>query len=146
MLNDKPHILLVEDNKADAVLTFKAFEKIFDDIKIDHADSAEQALDALRSYKFKNQLPDIIILDMNLPMMSGKEFLQTIKNDPRLLHIPVVVFTNTMLHVDVLESYKRQAAGFFTKPQRLKDFVRFAKAIKVYWFTSARLNNYNILH
>jgi CheY-like chemotaxis protein len=135
-------ILLIEDDPADQKLIKSMIEKqkIAHNICATH--SAEEALEFLRSDKNHAggcTRPDLIILDLNMPGMGGKEFLKHIKNDDRLKQIPVVILTCSTSEVDILDSYKLQAAGFITKPAGLVDLERVVSETINYWAISCRL-------
>jgi CheY-like chemotaxis protein len=83
--------------------------------------------------------PDLILLDLNMPRMNGREFLQEIKNDPELSVIPVVVLTTSDVERDVVASYKLGAAGYITKPVDMEQFIDAINQLDSYWFVLARL-------
>jgi chemotaxis family two-component system response regulator Rcp1 len=136
------NILLVEDDPADQKLIKSMIGKqqIAHDICATY--SAEEALDFLRSGKnhcggFTR--PDLIILDLNMPGMGGREFLRHVKGDDSLKQIPVVILTCSTSEVDVVDSYRLQAAGFITKPAGLADLERVVGEAIKYWAISCRL-------
>jgi len=135
-------ILLVEDDPADQKLIKSMIEKQNIGHKLRTTQSAEEALDFLRLGEDSAEeftRPDLIILDLNMPGMGGKEFLKLVKNDDRLKQIPVVILTCSNSEVDVLDSYKLQAAGFIPKPAGLTDLERVVRESINYWSTSCRL-------
>ena len=83
--------------------------------------------------------PDLILLDLNLPRMDGREVLVEIKSDPKLKTIPVVVLTTSRSEQDVLRSYELQANCYITKPVDLEQFMAVVKSIEDFWFTFATL-------
>jgi CheY-like chemotaxis protein len=83
--------------------------------------------------------PDLILLDLNMPRMNGKEFLAEIKKDPVLSVIPVVVLTTSDVERDVVASYKLGAAGYITKPVDMEQFIDAIRQLDNYWFVLARL-------
>ena len=136
------NILLVEDDMADQKLikSMIAKQEIAYDLYVTH--SAEEALDTLRSNKNSNRgftRPDLIILDLNMPGMGGREFLKHIKTNERLKQIPVVILTCSASELDVQDSYKLQAAGFITKPAGLVELERVIGEIVEYWSNLCRL-------
>jgi CheY-like chemotaxis protein len=95
-----------------------------------------------RQEKYSGALePDLIMLDLNLPGKEGREVLQEIKNDPALMHIPVVIVTTSSAEEDILESYSLHANCFVTKPVNLEQFIRVVHAIEDFWFTIVKLPN-----
>jgi CheY-like chemotaxis protein len=135
-------ILLVEDDAADQKLIKSMIEKqgIACDLCI--VRSAEEALDVLRPGKGFNggfTRPDLIILDLNMPGMGGREFLKHVKADEGLKQIPVVILTCSTSERDILECYQLQAAGFITKPAGLVELERVIGEIVEYWSNLCRL-------
>ena len=129
-------ILLIEDNEGDILLTQEAFEdsKIVNNISL--AKDGEVALNILfQRGKYKDyKLPDIILLDLNLPKKDGKEVLEVIKNDLNLKRIPVVIMTSSQAEKDILESYNLHANSYITKPIDFIQFSNIVKAIENFWF------------
>ncbi len=102
----------------------------------------EEALDFLYSGEDTNDgnpHPDLILLDLNMPGMGGKEFLKQIKADESLKQIPVVILTTSNAELDIMDSYRLQAAGYIHKPVTLDGFRRVAEEIENYWFTLCKL-------
>ena len=130
-------ILLVEDDPADQKLVKISLneQKVANDLYI--ASNANEALGYLRKCSANgNHLtrPDLILLDLNLPGMSGKKFLKEIKSDEELRSIPVVILTTSNSENDILESYNLQASGYVNKPVDIADFQDVIKQIENYWF------------
>ena len=101
------------------------------------ANSGEEALQYLqRSKNGDNEtpMPDLILLDLNMPGMDGKVFLKHIKTDDRLSTIPVVILTTSDYDKDIIESYKLQAAGYINKPGELEEFQTVMQNLTKYWF------------
>jgi two-component system response regulator len=118
-------ILLVEDDLGDQKLikTSLAHQKISNELFI--AQNGEDALDYLSRGKASDSdypLPGLILLDLNMPGMGGKEFLRRIKADDQLDTIPVVILTTSDSEQDILESYKLHASGYIKKPVSLQGF------------------------
>ena len=131
-------ILLVEDDAGDQKLIKRSLaqQKISNEILT--AESAEQALEYLSgSSEDHHELPrpDLILLDLNMPGMGGKEFLRHIKDDDRLDTIPVVVLTTSDSDRDILESYKLHASGYIKKPVNVQGFQEVMSKLEAYWFT-----------
>ena len=135
-------ILLVEDDPADQKLikTSLTNQKIANDLHM--VSSGEEALDFLYGrgdYGKGTPRPDLILLDLNMPGMGGKEFLRSIKKDDDLKPIPVLILTTSELEVDIIESYQLQAAGYIHKPVTLGGFESIMKQIEEYWFLMCKL-------
>ena len=131
-------ILLVEDSKVDQKLIKTSFakQKISNALHIE--DCGEKALEYLHECKkdgWEENLPDLILLDLNMPGMGGKEFLKRIKQDEDLVTIPVVVLTTSDCEQDIVESYKLHAAGYVKKPIDLQEFHSVVTKLNDYWFS-----------
>lgn len=136
------NILLIEDDAADQKLIKSMVEKQPIDCRLGFARSAEEAFAALRTgEKADNgaKTTDLIILDLNMPGMGGREFLRQIKADPKLKQIPVVILTSSTSETDILDSYQLQAAGFLTKPAGLTQLEGIINGILEYWLVLCRL-------
>ena len=129
--------MLVEDNPGDARLTQEALK----DSKLNNKLCVVEALTFLKSEgKFANTpRPDIILLNLNLPRMSGRELLEIIKADEVLKTIPVVMLTTSENEYDIVTSYSLHANCYITKPVDMNQFVTIVKNIKDFWFTIVKL-------
>ncbi len=136
-MKTKPKVLLIEDNQGDAELVREAFngQEISSELMV--IDSGEEAMLYLKQQENYEgfTLPHLILLDLNLPKIDGKEILQFIKNDADLKTIPVVVFTTSSLQNDITFSYTHHANCYVVKPGNLKDFFAAIKAIENFWLT-----------
>lgn len=134
-------ILIVEDNKGDARLIKEVFyeNKIFKSLHF--VTDGLDAMDFLYTRgKYKDsKLPDLIILDLNLPKKDGREVLAEIKSDERLKHIPVVVMTISDADEDILKTYNLHANCYVTKPIDLREFTQVIKTIEKFWFSTVKL-------
>lgn len=134
-------ILLVEDNPADVRLTQEAFSEnnIMNELYV--AEDGEEALDFL--YKRNNHKeapkPDIILLDLNLPLMSGREVLVEIKKDDELKMIPVVMLTTSESEKDILHAYENHVNCYIAKPVDLDKFIEVVKRIEGFWLSIVKL-------
>jgi two-component system, chemotaxis family, response regulator Rcp1 len=130
-------ILLVEDNPGDARLTIEGLNesKVHNNLHI--ARDGVEALPFLRREgEYADAVrPDLILLDLNLPRMDGREVLAEIKSDVKLKTIPVVVLTTSRAEQDELRSYELQANCYITKPVDLEQFITVVKSIEDFWFT-----------
>lgn len=129
------HILLVEDNPDDVDLTIMALEKssILNEVKV--AGDGKEALDLLFDGKEKerSELPSLILLDLNLPMISGHEVLEEIRNDKRTRHVPVVILTSSREEQDIVRGYDLGANSYIRKPVDFDNFVSAVKHLGLYW-------------
>jgi chemotaxis family two-component system response regulator Rcp1 len=136
-------ILLVEDNPGDVRLTQEAFKagKIRNNLYV--VRDGDEALDFLyRRNSFKDApIPDMILLDLNLPKRDGREILEEIKSKDPLRRIPVVVLTTSKADEDVLRSYNLHANCFITKPIELDEFFKVIRMIENFWLTVVKLPN-----
>ena len=135
-------ILLVEDDPADQKLIKASLrnQRVANDMHI--ANSAEEALDFLYSCREvigETTQPDLILLDLNMPGMGGKEFLRRIKADECLKQIPVVILTTSNSEIDIVDSYRLQAAGYVHKPTTLDEFDQVMREIEDYWLVLCKL-------
>lgn len=134
-------ILLVEDNPGDADLTREAFEdaKIANNLFV--AEDGEEAIFFLKRVEgFKDApIPDVILLDLNLPKKSGHEVLDFIKNDDDLRRIPVIILTSSEADIDILKSYNLHANSFITKPVDLEKFLDVVKTVEDFWLRVVKL-------
>lgn len=121
-------ILLVEDSVGDAFLAKKALEPIHNWVALDHVVDGEDALDSL-----KRKLPDLILLDWNLPNISGQDLLQTVKTTEEWKHVPVVVFTTSSAEEDVIRAYTNYANAYLVKPIDLNAFTNVLQTLGLFW-------------
>jgi CheY-like chemotaxis protein len=134
-------ILLVEDNPADVRLTQEVFKEGKVKNQISVVWNGEEALAFLRRegrYAGVNR-PDIIVLDLNLPRKDGREVLASIKSDPDLKRIPVVILTTSQAENDLLQSYNLYANCYIVKPVNLDHFVEVVKRIEGFWLQIVQL-------
>ena len=135
-------ILLVEDDPGDQKLIKVSLknQKIANELYI--VGSGEEAMEFLYhrgNYSAETPLPDLILLDLKMPGMGGKEFLRRIKQDEKMKKIQVVILTSSDSEKDILDSYNLQASGYVKKPVELEDFKRVVKEIEAYWFIICKL-------
>ncbi|WP_377153878.1 response regulator [Roseateles sp. UC29_93] len=134
-------VLLVEDNPGDADLVIETLEqgKLMLDIAV-AVDGAQALARLLRQPPFEAAMPpDLILLDLNLPKVTGREVLARIKQEPGLREIPVVVLTSSDAEHDIVRSYQLGANCYVTKPVGLVAFQSIVQAIEGFWFTVVKL-------
>ena len=138
-------ILLIEDNPGDIRLTIEIFkESKFDNI-LNIAEDGIEAINFLsKKGKFKDKhLPDIIILDLNLPKKHGREVLAEIKEDELFKHIPVIIFTTSQAETDIFKCYELHANCYISKPLNMIKFVKIVKSVENFWFSIVKLPSHN---
>jgi len=130
-----PVILLVEDNDADVKLTRRAFAKAGFPLRLDVVSDGVEALDYLHGSEGKpaGPLPDVVLLDLNLPRLSGHEVLERIRTTDRTRRLPVVVLTSSVEEDDVARSYDRGANSYVRKPVAFDAFVEATRHMGAYW-------------
>ena len=129
-MNNNLTILLIEDDMIEVMKLNRTISKLEYPHKIIEAKNGEEALSIL--YK-KDRLPDIILLDLNMPKLNGIEFLSILKNDSELRYIPTIILTTSNNRKDVLECYKIGVAGYVIKPLKFSDYVELIKRVLDYW-------------
>lgn len=124
------NILLIEDDMIEVM----KFQRTISSLKLDHniieANNGEEALKILEK---KDELPDIILLDLNMPKINGIEFLNILKSDDVLRYIPTIILTTSQNQKDLLECYKIGIAGYVLKPLKYEDYVSKMGKILAYW-------------
>jgi len=144
MTVDKPaaiDVLLVEDSPGDVRLTLEAFRIINDTVRLHVAVDGVDAMAFLRrdgTYA-EAPRPDIILLDLNLPRMDGREVLAQLKADPSLKVIPTVILTTSEAQADIVNSYQLQANCYLNKPMQLDAFETLVRGINDFWLSTVKL-------
>jgi CheY-like chemotaxis protein len=141
-----PLILIADDDEDDRMFTKEAFDENFKEKEIRFVTDGIDLLDYLRrlnKYSDPNSSPrpSIILLDLNMPKMDGREALREIKSDPKLRMIPVVILTTSKAEQDVLKTYDMGVNCFITKPVSFTAFVEVTRTIGHYWFDIVKLPN-----
>src|SRR5271169_1031866 len=134
-------VLLVEDSPGDVRLTREAFRDANQSIQLHVAADGVEAMAFLRreGVHANAPRPDLILLDLNLPKMDGRQVLTLIKADPRLKTIPTVVLTTSELEADVATSYQLQVNCYLSKPAQWDAFANLVKSVIDFWLTKAKL-------
>lgn len=135
------HILLIEDNEGDIVLTREALDegRIKNSISVVRDGwEAVQYLEKNEGYEDAIE-PDLVLLDINLPKMNGHKVLQHIKNHEELKHIPVIMLTTSSDDVDIIKSYKNHSNCYITKPVDINSFIDVISTIEDFWISIVQL-------
>jgi CheY-like chemotaxis protein len=134
-------VLLVEDNAGDVRLTEEALKEGKLAVRLTVARDGLEATEILhqRNGYANAPRPDLILLDLNLPKMDGRQVLQEIKKDPKLMRIPVVVLTTSEADADILTTYGAHANCYITKPVDMDRFISIVLLLEEFWFTIVKL-------
>lgn len=130
---NKP-LLLIEDDQVDAMTIRRALREIHVVNPVVHVENGEDALEYLRNPA--NERPCIILLDLNMPVMNGIEFLNVAKHDDALRRFPVIVLTTSDEQQDKVNSFNLGVAGYMAKPVDYRQFVEVMRSIDLYWTIS----------
>ena len=133
MKNSKP-IMLVEDDTVDAMTVKRALKEIKISNGLIHVKNGEEALDHLLDEE--KEQPCIVLLDLNMPIMNGVEFLEERAKHDQLITIPVIVLTTSKDEQDKMDSFKKSISGYMVKPVDYNQFVNVIKTIDLYWSLS----------
>lgn len=139
-------ILLLEDEPADAYLVQLAIRESKINANISHLQDGREGLDYLRCLPpyTTTTPPDLILLDINMPRVNGREFLSNVKMDAQLKNIPVVILTTSDVERDINMSYRLGACGYITKPVEFSQLIDVMNQLSAYWFELVRLPNHNL--
>jgi two-component system response regulator len=134
-------VLLVEDNPGDVRLTREALKEGRVWCSLQVVEDGEAALAFVRQQGVYTNAPrpDIILLDLNLPKIDGREVLSNIKADPDLKRIPVVILTTSQAEEDILKAYNLNANCYITKPVDFEQFLKVVRLIQEFWLTIVKL-------
>lgn len=123
-------VLLIEDDTIEVMKFNRVLKTLGLNHKVIEANNGQEALEIL---KVKEVIPDIIVLDLNMPKINGIEFLRILKKDDYLKYIPAVILTTSNNHTDVLECYKTGISGYVLKPLKYDDYILRIKRMLDYW-------------
>ncbi|PQJ31624.1 response regulator [Nonlabens arenilitoris] len=126
----KLKVLLIEDDTIEVMKMHRALSTLNEKHTIVEANNGEMALSILEK---KDQLPDIILLDLNMPKINGIEFLSILKKDDRLKYIPTIILTTSNNQRDLLACYNLGIAGYVLKPLKYEDYVEKISRLMSYW-------------
>jgi CheY-like chemotaxis protein len=140
--NNLAHILLVEDNEGDILLTMEAFEECKVKTEISVAKNGQEALDFLfkRGTFSDAKRPDLILLDINIPIFNGHEVLKQIKADLKLKKIPVIMLTTSSNQKDLNDAYENHCNSYVKKPLEISEFLTAILKIEEFWLQLTTLS------
>lgn len=135
------HILLVEDNEGDIILTLDAFEESKIKTEISVVRNGQEALDFLfqRNQYAHVEKPDLILLDINIPIFNGHEVLKQIKEEDSIKKIPVIMLTTSSSQKDVNLAYENYANSYVKKPLEMEEFLQAILKIEEFWLQLSKL-------
>ncbi|HLF47671.1 MAG TPA: response regulator [Chitinophagaceae bacterium] len=135
------HILLVEDNEGDIVLAKEALQdaRIINQVSVSR--DGDEALDFLfhKGNYSNSEIPDLVLLDINMPRVNGFEVLTTMKNDESLKSIPVVMLTTSSSEKDIKFAYEHHANCYITKPVDMEKFIEVVRKVEDFWLSIVKL-------
>ncbi len=127
------HILLVEDNEGDILLTTEALQESKIVNKVTVLKDGKMAIDFFKNITNKEDVPDLVLLDINLPKKNGMEVLHYIKSSEKHKQVPVIMLTTSSSEIDILNSYKNYVNCYITKPIEANDFINAVAKIEDFW-------------
>jgi len=138
-------LFLIEDNEGDILLISEALEDLRIPLHITYAKDGEEAVRLLTACinASGNGVPDLVLLDINLPKKNGQEVLRFIKTSNELKQLPVIMLTTSSSHRDVLESYQNHANSYITKPVGAESYQEILQKVEEFWFSLVQLPSKN---
>jgi CheY-like chemotaxis protein len=130
------HVLVIDDNPADVRLTIQAIAEAGIPCGITIATDADTAMQRLATL---DKLPDLILLDLNMPGRSGAQVVTELKSSPRTRNIPVIMLSNSTSEVDIESAYRASANCYIVKPPSFEDYAGVISALSSFWFNVAML-------
>lgn len=132
-------VLVVEDNIADAELLIDGLTLTSTEVNVHHSRDGVEALDYLRARTRSDQLPDLVIMDLNLPRVGGLQTLEQLRADASLRRIPVLILTTSKSQREINLSYELGAAAVLNKPMRLSEHREMMAALDAFWLRQVKL-------
>lgn len=134
--NEHPLVLVADDDADDRLLVKDAFQSVGLDVEVCFVENGEELLDSLQGCggHAAARLPDLILLDLNMPVMDGREVLRLIKKDRELRSIPVVILTTSQSEQDLAEAFASGANAYVPKPRSFDELAEMLKALCGFWF------------
>ena len=139
-------ILVVEDVPENVLILREALRQCAVPCAVVIAENGAVAMKKIADFQAENALPDLVLLDLNLPEISGQEILRALKDDPQLRTIPVIVLSGSTSQDEIDSVYRLHANAYVVKPDRLADFQKFAASLGNFWLSVATLPSVNGRH
>jgi CheY-like chemotaxis protein len=139
-----PFVMMVDDDKCDAWIVRKAFERGKNEVEFRHLAGGRQLLGFLdaacsQTSAASNRLPDVILLDINMPEMNGFQVLRALRDDPRNHHLPITMLSTSSQPNDVFRSYQQGANSYIVKPGSVAGMRDFVESFHAFWFKLVQL-------
>lgn len=132
----EPLVLFAEDDREDWILIQEAMKDCDCKLRVERVENGQQLLDRLRD---GHRMPDVVMLDLQMPLMDGQEALREIRSDPKLRHLPVIVMTTSKLEADIFQSFHDGANSYVVKPINYEDLETLLKSVKKYWLETSMI-------
>ena len=132
-------VLVVEDNIADAELVIEGLRTASTEVEVHHARDGGDALEYLQARTRTDELPDLVIMDLNLPRIGGLQTLEQLRGDTSLCRIPVLILTTSKSQREINLSYELGAAAVLNKPMRLAEHREMMAALDAFWLRQVKL-------
>lgn len=138
------HIHLVEDNRADILLVKELLDEIDKKIKLSISEDGEQAIDYFESLLLegKNELPDLVLMDVNIPKRNGLEVLEYLKATPKLRQVPVVMLSSSNSEADIKTAYRKNCNAYFVKPSESDEILEVLKVVTDFFKLSINIKSF----
>ncbi len=132
-------ILLVDDNPADVFMMQEGLAHAGAEVECHVANDGQHALEVLEAMQTAGGLPDLIVLDLNMPRLSGLQVLERVKNNKDWAHLPVVIMTSSTAPSDVMAAYRGHANAYVAKPMTAEDLMETMERLERFWLDLAQL-------
>ena len=141
-------ILLIEDNEADIVLTKNALKTLRLKNNLSVCRNGEEGLNFLyKRNEYADAItPDLVLMDLNMPKVSGMEVLEQLKKDPKLCMIPVIILSTSSAEKDIIKCYQNHANSYIKKPIDFLKFIEVIKEVENYWFSTVQIPSSHYIH
>lgn len=127
----KLSFLLIDDDEIEQLKFQRILKKLDHKHKVREANDGEEALELITS---GNYIPDVILLDLNMPKMNGIDFLKLFKQHDSLRYIPIIMLTTSSNHSEIKQCYAEGASGYIIKPLKYEDYIKKVETLSNYWF------------
>lgn len=132
-------IFITDDDPDDLLLIQDAFEESSDSLLLTLFDTGDALLAALKEAAHAQKLPQLIILDLNMPGTNGRDVIGNLKADPAICHIPVIILTTSSSEQDIVECFELGASSYIVKPAKYSELLQVARSLKDYWTETTEL-------